>query len=625
MISLNSKLKEIYAHPVGHDALYKVLLQLSISERVIHNPILGNMRLGTLAKIAGKKAGTDFFNSLVTLLNNETDVPLEDVQVTNNNEWWRKAVFYQIYPKSFMDTNGDGIGDIRGIISKLDYLKDLGVDAIWLSPIYMSPNDDNGYDISDYREIAAEYGTMADFNALLNGTHERGMKLIMDLVVNHTSDEHEWFKKAIDDPNSKEHSYYFLKKSDEVPNNWTSFFSGPAWKYIEQSSEWALCLFSKKQMDLNWDNEEVRREVKGIVEFWLKKGVDGFRLDVINYISKAQGLPNGDEFIGSLMGYTGIEHYYYGPKLHQYLHELKTEAFEPYNAFSVGETPGIGREMAKLLSAPYRRELDMVFCFDILDMPGKTRFDDYKYKLSYLKRYYMEWMQNFSNTCHMALFYDNHDNPRMLGKIDPRGEHFAVLAKLLGVIQLTLKGSPFIYQGQELGFLNGKFNDISELRDVESINLYNELIKTMPKDEALKKVLAGARDHARLPMVWDKTKYSGFSSIEPWLYVESEFGLDAKSQEEDEKSVLSFYKRLIDLRKNSEALLNGGIEFIHTNRKNIFSYKRQFLGETYCILCNITNKCERLPFSRDNITALISNYDDESDKLRPYEAIIFRY
>jgi oligo-1,6-glucosidase len=312
----------------------------------------------------------------------------------------------QIYPRSFQDSDGDGIGDLKGIIMRLDYLKTLGVDAIWLSPVYDSPNDDNGYDIRDYYQIMKEFGSMDDFDLLLKEVHNRGMRLIMDLVVNHTSDEHPWFQEAIKAPDSKYHEYYHFHKSEDgnPPNNWTSFFGGSAWNYYEDNNEWALHLFSKKQMDLNWENEKVRKEIIGMIRWWLTKGVDGFRMDVINYISKSEGLPGGNESIGKLMGYYGIEHYFYGPKLHQYLKELKQEAFEPYHAFTVGETPGVGMEMSKLLTADYRKELDMVFSFDHLETPGHTRFDDYRYDLNYLKKYMSDWMENYGDHCWMSLF-----------------------------------------------------------------------------------------------------------------------------------------------------------------------------------------------------------------------------
>ena len=328
-LTLNHTVGELYNTPVGHDTLSKVLMQLGISENVITNGVVSKIKLKMLARITRPALGTDFFDALLHLVNSEPDVPV----VSNGaitKKWWKEAVFYQIYPRSFYDTNGDGIGDLRGIIEKLDYLKELGVNALWLSPIYDSPNDDNGYDIRNYRKIMQEFGTMEDFEEMLEEIHKRDMRLIMDLVVNHTSDEHEWFQKALEDPESEYRDYYHFRKDDgskKEPNNWTSFFSGPAWNYYEESDSWALHLFSKKQIDLNWENPKVREEVIDMVNWWLDKGVDGFRMDVINYISKEEGLPQGNEVIGKMMGYHGIEKYYYGPKLLSFVKLNKSPFF----------------------------------------------------------------------------------------------------------------------------------------------------------------------------------------------------------------------------------------------------------------------------------------------------------
>ena len=331
-ITMESSIGELYRTPVGHDALAKVLLQLGLPEGLITNGLVSGLKLKTVARLTGKRLGTDFYDALLHLVNSERDEPGASTGEIVP-KWWKEAVFYQIYPRSFCDSNGDGIGDLPGITGKLDYLKELGVDALWLSPVYDSPNDDNGYDIRDYEAIMKEFGTMEDFERLLDEVHRRDMRLIMDLVVNHTSDEHVWYRRALEDPDSPYRSYYFFRKDDgsrTPPNNWTSFFSGPAWNYDEASDSWSLHLFSKKQMDLNWDNPKVREEIIAMVNRWLDKGVDGFRMDVINYISKEEGLPRGNETIGGLMGYPGIEHYYYGPRLHQYLREIREKAFEPH-------------------------------------------------------------------------------------------------------------------------------------------------------------------------------------------------------------------------------------------------------------------------------------------------------
>ncbi|MBP8639858.1 MAG: alpha-glucosidase [Oscillospiraceae bacterium] len=622
MLTINSRIKDVYVHPVGRDVLRKVLLQMGKSDKILTNPIVGSIKLKVLPRLTKGKVNEAFVMTLLELLNSEADVPLSD-NVSETPAWWKEAVFYQIYPRSFKDSNGDGIGDLKGITEKLDYLYELGVNAIWLSPVYDSPNDDNGYDIRDYRKIMAEFGTMEDFDELLRGIHARGMRLIMDLVVNHTSDEHEWYKKAVTDPSSKYGDYYIFR---DKTNNWSSFFSGSAWNYVEQRKQFALHLFSKKQMDLNWDNPDVRADVGEMVRWWLEKGVDGFRMDVVNYISKREGLPDGDELIGSLIGYTGIEHYYYGPRLHEYLHELKEKSFALFNAFSVGETPGIGMEMSKLLTADYRGELDMVFSFDQLETPGHVRFDDYEYDLNYFKAYMTDWMENYGTHCRMALFYENHDNPRMVSKVNPNPLYRNVLAKLLATMQLTLKGTPFIFQGQELGMVNRDFSSIDELRDVESINLYAELIHTMSEEEAFAKILAGSRDHARVPMQWTNGVNAGFSLGTPWIDGGADHNVcNVEAQLEDKDSVLSFYRTLIELRREHDALVYGNIKIVNKKEKNLFSYWRSGESETFFIECNLGSRMRERKNRLPNAVYLLSNYGDAPAlQLRPYEAVIWR-
>lgn len=620
MLTKNNRIKDVYANPIGRDIINRVLLQMNISNKAVTNPVIGNLKLKALPKLSKSRLDDGFVDTLLTLLNTEPEIPKVD-EGPIQKAWWKEAVFYQIYPRSFKDSNGDGIGDLQGIMSKLDYIKELGIDAIWLSPIYDSPNDDNGYDIRDYRKIMAEFGTMEDFEQLLAEVHNRGMRLIMDLVVNHTSDEHEWYQKAIHEPDSKYGDYYIFR---DQPNNWTSFFSGRAWNYVKERKQYALHLFSKKQMDLNWENETVRHEIHDMVRWWLEKGVDGFRLDVINYISKRSGLPDGNETIGRLMGYYGVEHYFYGPRLHKYLHELREKAFLPYNAFSVGETPGTGMQMSKLLTADYRNELDMVFSFDHLETPGHTRFDDYRYDLNYLKKYMIDWMENYGSHCQPSLFFENHDNPRMLSKVNPDPQYRDVLGKLLAVIQLTLRGTPFIYQGQELGMINQNFQSIADLRDVESLNLYSELGKTMEKEEAFAKVLAGSRDHARTPMQWSNQQYAGFSTQVPWIMMDDDYKhCNVETQLEEENSILNFYRKLIALRKAHTVIYYGDVLFINKKVKNLFTYYRKGETETLYIEINLSpsnRKRTKLPEG----TRLLSNYAEVSSSfLQPYEASIW--
>ncbi len=607
-ITMKSSLKEVYAHPVGHDALKKILLQSGLPDHILTNLISGSLSLRAVAKLTGKILDAEFWDTFLELLNSEWDTPeeapLDEIQRT----WWKEAVFYQIYPRSFADSDGDGIGDLNGIIRKLDYLKNLGVDALWLSPVYDSPNDDNGYDIRDYHKIMDEFGTMEDFDRLLFEVHKRGMQLIMDLVVNHTSDEHPWFQKAVKDPDSPYHDYYLFAKSKngKEPNNWISFFgqgkAGDAWTYLPKNDEWALHLFSKKQMDLNWDNARLRSEIISMVNWWLEKGVDGFRMDVINYISKAEGLPDGNESVGKLIGYTGIEHYFYGPHLHEYLRELQTKCFRRFDAFSVGETPGIGMQMAKLLTDESRQELDMVFSFDHLETPGHTRFDDYRYDLNYLKSYYIEWTRNYTNRCWMSLFYENHDNPRMISKVDPDPKFRAFIGKLLGMIQLTLKGTPFIYQGQETGAINADFQDISQLQDVESLNLYEEFCETMDEAQAFQKILAGTRDHARVMINWEETD----------------------AQERDKDSVYHFYKKLIRIRKNHPALVYGDVDFLHVHRKDLFTWIRALGKDRWYVECNLSSRRIRRPKRPKGFRGVLSNRKmPEKHWMQPYEACLY--
>lgn len=622
MLTINNRIKDVYSHPIGRDILQKILMQMGHSDNIINNPVVGNLKLKVLPQLTMGYVDKGFLETFLMLLNSEPDIPLKE-ECTVQPVWWKEAVFYQVYPCSFKDSNGDGIGDLGGILEKLDYIKMLGIDAIWLSPVYDSPNDDNGYDIRDYQKIMSEFGTMKDFDELLQGIHSRGMRLIMDLVVNHTSDEHQWFRKAVDEPDSKYGGYYIFR---DKPNNWTSFFSGSAWKYIEERNQYALHLFSQKQMDLNWENSDVRDEVKDMVRWWLEKGVDGFRMDVVNYISKRDGLPDGNEKIGALMGYYGVEHYFYGPRLHKYLKELKSEAFATYGAFSVGETPGIGMEMSKLLTADYRGELDMVFSFDHLETPGHVRFDEYKYDLNYYKKYITDWMENYGDHCQMSLFYDNHDNPRMVSKVDTDPAYRYTLAKLLATMQLTLRGTPFIYQGQELGMINKNFTSINELRDVESLNLYAGLRKTMSDSEAFKKVLAGTRDHARTPIQWTSDKHAGFSDSEPWIGTDDDCKFcNTADQILDDSSVLNYYRTLISLRKDHKALVYGNIEIICKKTKDIFAYYRSLGNEKFFIECNLSKKTVKRKRKLNRGIKVMSNYEEVSEaELKPYEATIWR-
>ena len=611
-LTLESKIGELYRSPVGHDALAKVLLQIGLSEKVITNPVVSGMKLKTVAGMTRKKLGTDFYEALLKLVNSEQDEPAAgDGRIAE--KWWKEAVFYQIYPRSFYDSNGDGIGDLPGITEKLDYLKGLGIDALWLSPVYDSPNDDNGYDIRDYRAIMREFGTMEDFDRLLAEVHKRGMHLIMDLVINHTSDEHTWYRQALADRNSPYREYYFFRDEDgsgQPPNNWVSFFSGSAWNHNEEDHSWSLHLFSRKQMDLNWENPEVRKDVIEMINWWLDKGVDGFRMDVINYISKEEGLPQGNETIGSLMGYPGIEHYYYGPKLHQYLHEIQEKAFAPHGAFSVGETPGLGMKMCQLVTGEERRELDMVFSFDHLETPGHVRLEEYEYDLNYLRDYMIDWQEHYGNNCWMSLFYNNHDNPRMISKITQDPKKHVPLAKLLAVMQFTLRGTPFVFQGDEMGLANYAFTSMEQITDVEAKGYYKEHIETESAEKVFATILAGTREHARVPLPWNRTVLPCHAGL----------------HQEPKAEVTAAYRRLIELRKNARALVYGDFKAVN-RKKDRFAYERTLDGESYLIDCNLGEKpcrAQKRQGSWEKIYDTAARADAETSVLAGYEACIWR-
>lgn len=620
-ISINSKIKDLISLPIGHDVIFRLFLQTGFSFSLLKNPLILNIKLKHLASIVKNKVPIAFFESIINLVNSELEQPLEDDSPIKK-AWWKEAVFYQIYPRSFKDSNGDGIGDIQGIISQLDTLKDLGIDCLWLSPIYDSPNDDNGYDIRAYRNIMQEFGTMEDVEKLISELKKRDMKIIMDLVVNHTSDEHPWFQAALKGDKEKQNYYIFRDK----PNNWTSFFSGSAWRYFKEIDKYALKLFSSKQMDLNWDNPELRKEIVDIVRFWLEKGIDGFRMDVINYISKNPNLPNGDELIGQLVGFIGMEHYFYGPNLTKYLAQLRKEAFEPYNGFNVGETPGIGTQLGKLLTGDYRKIMDLTFSFDHLETPGKVRFDNYRYDLNFYKFYLIENQKAYTNRYWMSLFVDNHDNPRFISKIDPSHNYRNQLAKNINMILLTLKGTPFFYQGQEIGMTNNEFNSMDDIRDVESLNKFQDLLNSgQDEKEAFKTILAGTRDHCRTPMQWTNQNYGGFSEALPWIvgYQDLET-TNVEYQQKQDDSIYNFTKQLIKYRKDHPTLIYGEIEFIQEKTKNYFIYKRKDKYNEYLIEINLSDRKQKRIITTSEYELILSNIKVKEDAMLPYEANLYK-
>lgn len=619
MLSARSRIRDVYAHPLGRDIVDKLLMQLGRSTRWVDNPLVGSIRLGMLERLSGRRIDRAFIETLIELLNQHPDRPVDDDSRPPAPVWWKDAVFYQVYPRSFQDSDGDGVGDLAGILSRLDHLQWLGVDAIWLSPTYDSPNDDNGYDIRDYRAIMAEFGTMEDFDRLLAAVHERGMRLIMDLVVNHTSDEHAWFRQALDDPASPYRDYYFLRPGRDggPPNNWTSFFSGPAWRHYPEQDVWALHLFSEKQPDLNWEHPPLRAEIVEMVRWWLGKGVDGFRLDVINYISKPPGLPDGHPMIGELMGFTGVEHYFAGPRLHDHLRQLREEAFEPFGAVSIGETPGVGIQLGKLLTGDDRGEVDMVFNFDHLETPGHVRFDDYRYDLNHLRDYYKRHQTAFGNRHWMSLFLENHDNPRFISKVNPDPRHRAAIGKLLATILLTLRGTPFVYQGQELGMVNQRFTSIEQLRDVESLNRCAALVSEGHRD-AFAQILAGTRDHARVPMQWDAT--GGFTTGVPWIEGDGDHvHWNVEDARADPDSVLCWYRDLIALRRAHPTLRTGSVRF-GRDRRDRWSYAR---GDEFLVTLNLGARPRRHR-TPAGFSLVMSSAAAQPGRLSPYEARVYQ-
>lgn len=621
------RVAEVYAHPVGRDAIDKILLYLGRGQGWVTNPLVANTRLSAISTLAKRGLGPGFADAFLTVIADHPDQTAPRTGVDQAaGQWWHDAVFYQVYPRSFADSDGDGVGDLRGIISHLDYLADLGVDCLWLSPIFDSPNEDMGYDIRDYRAVMTEMGTLEDLDELIAGCHSRGMRIILDLVVNHTSAEHEWFQAAINDPDGPYGGYYHLREgapgedgSGAPPNNWTSFFGGSAWRWIPEAERWALHLFAPGQMDLNWDSDQMRAEVAEIVQWWRDRGIDGFRLDVINYISKRRGLPDGNEAIGKLMVFHGIEHYFFGPRLHEHLRELRRDGFtlregsQPASTarersadgslgdplppdqvgIMVGETPGVGVEMSRLLSGADRGELDLVFNFDVLESPGHIRWDDYRYELRHLKKFYLDYLARIGPQDRIALFLENHDNPRMVSKVldgdasDPARR--TGVAKVLATTQLLLPGTPFIYQGQEIAAINQIFTDIDELKDVESINRYNAMVAagTDPR-EALTTILPGARDHSRTPMRWQPGPNTGFSTGTPWqIGREESQGFTVSEQLEDPDSVLNYYKALIRLRRAHSALTGGETRFLAPRARNYFGWARVDAHERWLVEVNL--------------------------------------
>ena len=555
-----------------------------------------------------------------------------------NRKWWKEVVVYQIWPRSFYDGNGDGIGDIKGIIQKLDYLKDLGIDIIWLSPVYKSPNDDNGYDISDYYNIMEEAGTMSDMDELIQGIHRRGMKLIMDLVINHTSDEHPWFIKSRSSKDNLYRDYYIWKKdkNGNPPNNWASIFGGSAWEYDNKTNEYYLHLFSKKQPDLNWDNPTLRQEVYNIIKWWLDKGIDGFRMDAINMISKVQGLPDGEKKSNDKYG-DGSPFYYNGPKVHEYLQEMNKKVLSRYDIMTAGETHKITLEEVKKYIAPENNELNMCFIFDLMYLDAKeSKWEYNKWKLTDLKRIFNNWYTELMEKGWNALFMDNHDQPRMVSRYGNDSKYRIESAKMLATLMHTLPGTPYIYQGEEIGMTNVKFDNINDYRDIETINWYNIMKKkNIPKDKIMESIYTFGRDNARTPMQWDDSGNAGFTKGKSWIRCNPNYKMiNVKESLNNPDSIYHYYKKLINLRKNNLVFIYGDYRSILNENEQIYSYIRQLHNESLLVILNfyenevIFNLPAGIKYNKKEL--LISNYDvDKSEdiknlNLRPYEARVYR-
>ena len=551
--------------------------------------------------------------------------------------WWKESVVYQIYPRSFCDSNGDGIGDLNGITGKLDYLKELGIDVIWLSPVYKSPNDDNGYDISDYQAIMDEFGTMEDFDRMLATAHEKGIKIMMDLVVNHTSDEHKWFiesRKSTDNPYRDSYIWRPAKEDGSLPNNWGSCFSGPAWEYDKTTDMYFLHLFSKKQPDLNWDNPAVRQDVFDMMNWWLKKGVDGFRMDVISLISKEPGLPDKEPGIN---GYATFNVSANGPHVHEYLQEMRQKALNNADTITVGECSGVTLEEAKKYARSDEKELNMVFQFEHMDVDSDEKAGKWttrKMDLRNLKKILTRWQKGLQDIAWNSLYWENHDQPRSVSRFgNDSDEYREISAKMLATCIHMMQGTPYVYQGEELGMTNCPFNTLDNFRDLESINAFHELTEQgkMTEEDMMAAIGYKGRDNARTPMQWDDSAYAGFSTANPWIMVNPNYTkINAKDQINREDSVFKYYQKLIKLRHESELIVYGTYDLILDDDKDIYAYIRTLGDEKLIVYCNFSENTREveLPEEFTNGKVLISNYIDAKVNhkitLRPYEAIVIQ-
>jgi oligo-1,6-glucosidase len=558
-------------------------------------------------------------------------------------KWWKECVVYQIYPRSFCDSNGDGIGDLRGIISKLDYLKELGVDVVWLSPVYQSPNDDNGYDISDYQDIMTEFGTMADWEEMLADMHQRDIKLVMDLVVNHSSDEHAWFVESRKSKDNPYRDYYIWRpgKDGKEPNNWASAFLGSAWQYDGATDEYYLHLFTKKQPDLNWENPKVRQEVFDMMNWWCQKGVDGFRMDVINMISKVPGLPDAEPVSGQRYVFPNKESVN-GPRLLEFLGEMKQEVLSKYDLITVGETPSVSINHAAALTDADTGPLNMVFQFEHMGLdhePGSPygRFSTGKLKLTDLKKLMTRWQKGLEGRGWNSNYLNNHDQARQVSRFGDDGMYRVESAKMLGTFLHLLQGTPYIYQGEEIGMTNVAFESIDDYDDVEIHNFYREHVieGSCSADEAMRMIRARSRDNARTPVQWSAAPNAGFTTGTPWLKVNPNYPeINVEQALADPNSVFYYYQKLIQLRKSVPAIVYGAYDLILPDHEQIYAFTRTLQGQRLLVILNFSAETplfelpEEFPVSGAEL--LIGNYpvdpaeDISNFQLKPYEARVYQ-
>ncbi len=544
--------------------------------------------------------------------------------------WWKEGVVYQIYPRSFADSTGTGVGDLRGIINKLDYLAELGINIVWLNPIYSSPNDDNGYDISDYENIMAEFGTMADFDELLAGLHARGIKLIMDLVVNHSSDEHQWFIESKENPESKFRDYYFWRdgKNGHAPNNWVSVFSGPAWEYDAKSDQYFLHLFSKKQPDLNWHNDDLRQDIYAMMRRWFEKGVDGFRMDVINMISKNPELPSVGDGVNLEWG---GDHFMNGPRQHEFMQEMHREVLQHYDCMTVGECFGVDVEEGKKLVGEDRKELHMIFQMEHMSLDhGDGKWDvQPTWSRIELKSILNRWIRGLDGIGWNSQFWMNHDQPRAVSRFGNDKDYRIKSAKALATVTLTLPGTPYIYMGEEIGMTNVAY-DIEEYRDLEILNWYNEQIsKGKEPEQLMHSIHHIGRDNARTPMQWNAQEYAGFSTAKPWLKVNPNYvDINVEKAQQEPDGIWCWYRDLIALRKAEKTLVYGRYESIMEMSDQVFAHRRTDTLGDFLVLVNLSDDAVDLELTKpvaDECWEVVQNNDASEqwlEKLEPWQAVI---